>query len=61
MSFNVEFQDRKGNTIDFNRLDEEVCELWGIVRDDNRWATPPGKQYDNNWHELSGRIDQSLV
>ena len=52
MAFNVEFQDKDGNIIDFNRIDSEVCELWKVDSDDNDWATPPGKDYTYNWHEF---------
>lgn len=39
MAFNVEFQDKDGNIIDFNRIDSEVCELWKVDSDENDWAT----------------------
>lgn len=54
MAFNVEFQDKDGNIIDFNKIDSEVCELWKVDSDENDWATPPGKDYSDNWHEFLG-------
>lgn len=35
MAFNVEFQDKDGNIIDFNWMDSEVCELWNVDSDEN--------------------------
>ena len=54
MGFNVEFQDKEGKTIEWERLDREVCELWGVELDADKWATPPGKEYRHNWHEFGG-------
>lgn len=42
MGFNIEFQDKDGKVIDFNRLDEEVCKLWNVPFDDEQWASGKG-------------------
>lgn len=55
MAFNVEFQDKDGAIIDWPQLDKEVCELWGIEPDSERWTVPPGKEDRHNWHEFLGR------
>lgn len=56
MAFNVKFQDKDGNEIDFNRIDNEVCELWCVQSDDKVWASPPedGK-HNENWQQFLGR------
>lgn len=54
MAFNIEFQDKDGNIIDYRRLNAEVCALWGVECDDKKWATPPGKNEDDNWQEFLG-------
>lgn len=30
MGFNVEFRDNEDNVLEWNLLDKEVCELWGV-------------------------------
>lgn len=55
MGFNVEFRDKDDKVIEWNQLDNEVCELWHVESDADKWATPPGKEYSNNWHEFLGR------
>lgn len=55
MGFNIEFQDKDGKVIDFNRLDEEVCKLWNVPFDDEQWASHPGENLDPNWNEFLGR------
>lgn len=55
MGFNVEFRDKEDNILDWNLLDKEVSELWGVEPYEDKWATPPGKEYLNNWHEFLGR------
>lgn len=54
MAFNVEFRDCEGATVDFLRLDEEICRLWGTEPSPEHWATPPGKPSDKNWHAFLG-------
>lgn len=39
MAFNVEFQDKEGNQIEFNHIDAEVCNLWNVPFDDENWAS----------------------
>lgn len=55
MGFKVEFRDKDDSIIDWAQLDKEVCKLWGIAPDPDRWATPPGKDVTHNWHEFLGR------
>lgn len=54
MGFYVEFRDKESNVIDYNRIDREVCELWGVEASDNEWAAPPGKGPDDSWNEFLG-------
>ena len=54
MGFNVEIRDKDGNAIDWKRLDKEVCELWGIPENPDQWATAPGKDSNDDWHEFLG-------
>lgn len=55
MGFNVEFRDKEDRVVEWNQLDKEVCDLWGVAQDADKWATPPEKEYRNNWHEFLGR------
>lgn len=55
MGFNVEIKDKDGVAVDWQRLDREVCELWGIDEDPKLWAIPPGKEQKHNWHAFLGR------
>lgn len=55
MGFNVEFRDKYDKVIEWNQLDKEVSELWGVESDEHNWATSPGKEYHHNWHEFLGR------
>lgn len=55
MGFNVEFRDKEDNVLEWNLLDKEVCDLWGVEQDADKWATPPEKEYSQNWHEFLGR------
>lgn len=54
MGFNVEIRDKDDNTVDYVRMDSEVCKLWGVEPDDKKWAVPPGKSYKYNWNEFLG-------
>lgn len=54
MGFNVEIRDKDNNVVDYVRMDYEVCKLWGVETDNDKWAVPPGKSYDDNWNEFLG-------
>lgn len=54
MAFRVEIKDKDGKVIDWQRIDREVCELWGVEKNPDDWATPPGKHPDDNWNEFLG-------
>lgn len=55
MGFQIEFRDKDNSIVDWPRLDQEACELWGIEQDAEHWAVPPGKDSRLNWHEFLGR------
>lgn len=55
MAFNVEFQDKEGNQIEFNHIDAEVCNLWNVPFDDENWASPPDGKRNENWYQFLGR------
>lgn len=55
MGFQIEFRDKDNSIVDWPRLDQEDCELWGIEQDTEHWAVPPGKESRHNWHEFLGR------
>lgn len=55
MAFIIEFYDKDGNVVDFDRLNEEVCRLWEVSPAENDWATPPGKSSSKNWNAFLGR------
>lgn len=55
MAFNVQFQDKYGNEITFNQVDDEVCELWGVPSSEEVWASPPDGKRNENWQQFLGR------
>lgn len=55
MGFNVTFQDKKGNEVSFNQIDDEVCELWGVASSEDVWASPSDGKCNENWQQFLGR------
>lgn len=54
MAFNITVLDKAGNIVDWNTLDAEVCELWGVPQDKEHWGHAPGESYSDDWHEFLG-------
>ncbi len=51
MGYIIKCFSHKGEEIDFKDLDKDVCSLWNIPLETEKWATPVGMPYAHNWHE----------
>lgn len=54
MNFNLKIFNSIGNEISYSEMDQIVCKLWNVTENNDKWAFPHGKRYENNWCELLG-------
>lgn len=54
MAFKVTVLDKDGKIVERNRINEEVCELWGVAPEEGYWCRRPGEGYCEDWDELLG-------
>ena len=52
MRLDIKILNSYGHELSHQEMDKIVCKLWNIDVDKDKWATPPNKEYVNNWHEL---------
>lgn len=54
MAFKVTVLDKDGKIVERNRINEEVCELWGVAPKNGHWCQRPGEGYCEDWDDLLG-------
>lgn len=51
-NYTIKCFSKGGEYVTFQELDGEICVLWKVSQDEEKWATPPSYQYSRNWHDF---------